>query len=78
MSTVMVDIRSCDSWWQGNGEPVYCTHEHASSFASNAIRAHVQPLRPYWETGLYSKIGIMFRFATNRIKPELSLGGARY
>jgi hypothetical protein len=23
MSTVMVDIRSCDSWWQGNGEAAY-------------------------------------------------------
>jgi hypothetical protein len=27
MPTVMVDIRSCDSWWQRNGEAVYCTHE---------------------------------------------------
>jgi hypothetical protein len=23
MSTVMVDIRSCDSWWQRNGEAAY-------------------------------------------------------
>ncbi len=30
MLTVMVDIRSCDSWWQRNGEAVYFTHEPAS------------------------------------------------
>ena len=36
MPTVMVDIRSCDSWWQRNGEAVDCTHEPASSFASCA------------------------------------------
>jgi hypothetical protein len=41
MQTVMEDIRSCDSWWQRNGEAVYCSHEHAPSFASSAIRAYV-------------------------------------
>src|ERR1035437_9373024 len=34
MLTIMVDIRSCDSWWQRNGEAVYCNHEHASSRGS--------------------------------------------
>jgi hypothetical protein len=36
MLNVMVDIRSCDSWWQRNGEAVYCTHEPASSSTSCA------------------------------------------
>src|ERR1019366_4074613 len=27
MPTVMVDFRSCENWWQRNGEAVYCTHD---------------------------------------------------
>jgi hypothetical protein len=53
MPTVMVEIRSRDSWWQKNGEAVYCNHEHASSCASCAIRAHVHEFaRLIWPTSL--------------------------
>ena len=44
MPTAMVDIRSCDSWWQRNGETVSCTHEHVSSSEGCAMRGQLREL----------------------------------
>jgi hypothetical protein len=41
-----------DSWWQRNGEVVYCTRELASSFASCAIRTSSNRRHSAWEVGI--------------------------
>ena len=55
MPTVMVDIRYCESWWQRNGEAVYCTYEPVTSFASCATlrwELLIKPMRMEALTGL--------------------------